>query len=281
MSDAAVMQPVTLCAGDRYPTEAQLFMPAAPGNYPLLAFSTGAFAHPDRYKKLLHPLAAAGYVIAAPIHQDYDGNTAEPKPTRDEVWQTRNLDILRCLHAGQPITAALAELGIGLGDYNSGVIGHSYGGLISQLAAGALAADADGSKPDRRVPGVGALVALSPPGPVPGNIDADGWSSIALPSFTQTGTTDILPGFIDDWAMHKAAYEATAPGDRSLWVGEGIDHYFNGVYGRERAFDGRTQRQFDALLDATIAFLDHYLKGAEPAPQAAQTADFTLTVDTP
>lgn len=275
------MVPVTLCAGDSYPTEAQLFMPPAPGTYPLLAFSTGAFSHPERYEKLLRPLAAAGYVIAAPLHQDYEGNRAEPKPTRDEVWQTRNLDILRCLHAGEPISAHLAERGISVGDFDNGVVGHSYGGLIAQLAAGARATDPDGSQPDRRIPGLGALVALSPPGPVPGNIDAEGWSSIAIPSFTQTGTADILPGFIDDWVMHKVAYQATPPGDRTLWVSEGIDHYFNGVYGREREVDDHSQKLFDAALTAIIAFLDHNLKGVEYPPRIPEIPGVTLTRDAP
>lgn len=257
------MLPITLCAADSYSTQVHLFMPPAPGEYPLLAFSTGAFSHPDRYLKLLNPLTAAGYVIAAPVHQDYEGNTAKPKPTRADVWRTRNLDILRCLHAGEPISTALADREITLGDFETGVIGHSYGGLIAQLAAGARATDPAGGQPDRRIPGLGAMIAMSPPGPVPGNIDAAGWFSIELPSFTQTGTTDILPGFVDDWEMHKAGYEATHAGDRTLWVGEGVDHYFNGIYGREREFDENTQRLFDAALDAIIAFLDHYLKGVE------------------
>ena len=274
------MQQVTLCAGDSYPTEIYLFMPREPGEYPLLAFSTGAFSHPDRYLKLLEPLAAAGYVIAAPVHLDYEGNTAAPKPTRPEVWRTRNLDILRCLQAGEPITAALATRKITLGDFPTGVLGHSYGGLIAQLAAGARATDPAGGQPDRRVPGLGAMIALSPPGPVPGNIDAAGWASIELPSFTQTGTADILPGFIDDWKLHTAAYEATAPGDRTLWVGEDIDHYFNGIYGREREFDGRTQQMFSAALAAMIAFLDHHLKGAEYR-QIPDTPGVSLTRDNP
>lgn len=279
MADAASVQTVTLCPGDSYSTEIELFTPPAAGEYPLLAFSTGAFSHPKRYRKLLLPLAAAGYIVAAPVHGDYEGSTAEPKPDRAEVWRTRNLDILRCLHAGEPITAALAERGISLGQFQTGVVGHSYGGLIAQLAAGARATDPAGGQPDRRVPGLGAMVAWSPPGPVPGNIDAAGWSSIELPSFTQTGTADILPGFIDDWRLHKAGYEATPPGKRTLWVGDGIDHYFNGIYGRERNVDVRSTNLFQAALDASIAFLDHYLKGAVYLPTQPAIPGATLIRD--
>jgi hypothetical protein len=279
VGDAVMMQPVTLCAGDSYSTEIQLFSPPAAGQYPLLAFSTGAFSHPDRYLKLLVPLAEAGYVVAAPVHQDYEGNTSEPKPSRSDVWQTRNLDILRCLHAGEPITAALAGCGISLGQFKTGVLGHSYGGLIAQLASGARATEPAGGQPDRRVSGLGAMVALSPPGPMPGSIDAAGWSSIELPSFTQTGTADILPGFVDDWKSHMAAYEATPAGNRTLWVGDGIDHYFNGIYGRERNFDVRSSELFQAALDCLIAFLDHHLKGAEYPSIMPDLPGATLTRD--
>lgn len=183
-----------------------------------MIFSHGAFSTYDRYDALLIPLAQAGFRIVAPNHID-----SEEHPERDAYDQAasmqKRIEDYAVLAAAFPAERTLA-------------IGHSYGALIAQIAAGA---QLDGMK-DAPVPGAGqppdAVIAVSPPGPVPGSISAAGWRQIGRPMLVVTGTTDILPGFIDDWRLHLVSYEASSHPHTYALVYEGMNHYMNGAYGR-------------------------------------------------
>jgi dienelactone hydrolase len=220
--------------------------PVKPGRYPLIAFSHGNFAAPSRYRAMLDPIAAAGYVIAAPMHVDSELMPRDKPPSMQFVWQSRNEDMALALAA----TPANAD------PRRRAAMGHSYGALNAQVAAGAVPAN----PPGRPAVLPQTLVAWSPPGPFPGLIEASGWASISTPSLTITGTSDIMPGFIDNWEQHRAAYDNTPRGKRWLWVGTGINHYFGGMFGREKAASLEDKRLFDRAIAATIAFLDTSFK---------------------
>lgn len=253
----------------------EILHPGRAGTYPLIVFSSGNFASPDRYRRLLDPIAAAGYVIASPVHLDAEVLALDPPEPPLQVWQTRNAEFAFLAAAPAELTALLAGEGVTLTPGKIGLMGHSYGALVAQTGAGAKAWQMTGPPPDQTIAGADALVVFSPPGPIPGAIVAEGWSSIALPSFTQTGTADILPGFVDDWRGHKVSYEQTAPGARWLWVGEDVDHYFGGIYGREKPAPAQIEALFDHALAATIAFLDIHLKDL---PDRAPTAPAAVTL---
>lgn len=238
----------------------EILHPGRAGNYPLIVFSSGNFASPDRYRRLLDPIAAAGYVIASPVHLDAEVLALDPPAPPLQVWQTRNEEFAFLAAAPAPLIKLLADNGVKLSPGRTGLMGHSYGALVAQTGAGAKAWQMTGPPPDRTIAGADVLVALSPPGPIPGTILAEGWNTIALPSFTQTGTADILPGFIDNWRSHLASHEQTPPGARWLWVGDGVDHYFGGIYGREKPAPPEIEVKFAHVLAATIAFLDTHLK---------------------
>ena len=277
-SDEPILIETRMALADGHSFPVEILLPARPGTYPLIIFSSGNFASPDRYSRLLKPIAQAGYVIASPVHLDAEVLALDPPADPVTVWQRRNDEF--AFLAGTPDALAMAarRYNVVIDGERLGLVGHSYGALVAQTGAGAQAWQMTGPPPDRTIAGADVLVAFSPPGPIPGAIVAEGWSSIALPSFTQTGTADILPGFVDDWRGHKAAYEQTAPGERWLWVGEGIDHYFGGVYGREKPAPPEVEAKFEHALAATIAFLDIHLKDA-PDRSPAATTGVTLTKD--
>ena len=253
--------------------EMTVFAPTEPGTYPLIAFSHGAFAAPDRYTAMLEPLAGAGFIILAPIHidsEDYPRAEGEPKrPPHPVTWATRNEDYVLALSPPDPVFEALGEKSLQIDPERLVALGHSYGALIAQLPGGALAFEPDGTQLDRTNAAVDAVVGWSPPGPMAGFMAEQGWSSLTTPSLTITGTADILPGFIDDWKAHKASYDYAPEGARAVWVGEGIDHYFGGVFGREKPTSAKERALFDRALARSL----HFMETHTASPQVCRLDD--------
>ena len=233
-----------------------VFAPATGGMYPLAAFSHGAFAAPDRYRAMLEPLAAAGFVVAAPMHVDSEDFAHEVPPSQSETWLTRNADMALALAPPSSVIDELRNRDLSLDPERTAAFGHSYGALIAQLTAGAQATEPSGVSPDRRNSAVNVVVGWSPPGPVPGFIEAEGWNSLAVPSLTITGTTDVFASSTDGWQVHAASYENAPSGLGALWVGEGIDHYSGGMFGREKPTAAASQRLFKQALEVSLEFLE-------------------------
>lgn len=243
-----------------------IIAPTRRGRYPLIAFSHGNFAAPSRYRAMLDPIAAAGYVIVAPLHVDSELMPHDKPPSPATVWQTRNEDLALALAASPP----------GADRRRRGVMGHSFGALNAQVAAGAVPASPPPSRP-AALPQT--LVAWSPPGPIPGLIEPGGWSSIATPALTITGTADVMPGFIDKWELHRVAHDQTPNGKRWLWVGNGINHYFGGMFGREKPASADDKRLFDRAVAVTVAFLDRSFNRRRACPVGATVPGELLEID--
>ena len=233
-----------------------VFMPEKAGVYPVAAFSHGAYASPTRYRKMLAPLAGAGYIIIAPMHVDSEEFGSQETPSRAVTWTTRNEDFALALTPPAVLLESLAASGYSVDTGKTAALGHSYGALIAHLAGGAIANEPDGSVMSHRNDQVDLVVGWSPPGPFPGMMEAEGWSTLAKPTLTITGTNDILPGFIDDWRDHAAAYDFGPLGYRALWVGDGIDHYFGGMFGREKPADENSIKLFQRALEVSLNFMD-------------------------
>jgi dienelactone hydrolase len=239
--------------------------PTKPGRYPLIAFSHGNFAAPSRYRAMLYPIAAAGYVVVAPMHVDSELMKHDKPPSQQFVWQSRNEDM----------ALALAATPVNTDPKRRAAMGHSYGALNAQIAAGAT--PANGPEKLKLLPQ--SLVAWSPPGPFPGLIEAKDWSTISTPSLTITGTSDILPGFVDQWELHRTAHDNTPKGKRWLWVGTGINHYFGGMFGREKPASSDEKRLFDRAIATTIAFLGKSLKQPNACPVGNTVSGEMLQID--
>ncbi|MEP2101230.1 MAG: hypothetical protein ABJP02_07630 [Parasphingorhabdus sp.] len=231
----------------------EMVHPDAPGKYPLVIFSHGAFASPNRYYALLKPVAAAGYIVLAPRHLDSEDWDRKERPSQTEIWESRGEDMSFIISPNSELAHITAKHGIILDYEHIAAMGHSYGALIAQIAAGARAIL---PTPLNRNPSVKAVIALSPPGITPNLIDKNGWERMFVPSLTITGTADILPGFIDDWKQHKHSYDFAPTGQRWLWVGEGVDHYFGGMIGREKPAPKKSKALFERSVATTISFLD-------------------------
>lgn len=254
----------------------EIIYPDNASEYPLLVFSHGAFSSPDRYYAVLKPIAAAGYVVVAPMHIDSEDFTQSEEPSQSQVWESRGEDIDLALSRNPDLYKLVTKQKLKIDYDNIAVMGHSYGALIAQLAGGAKAIP---PTPLRRNLFVQAVVAFSPPGSTPGLIDKDGWSSFSAPSLTITGTADILTGFNDDWKLHKHSYEYAPFGQRWLWVGEGVDHYFGGMIGREKPASEKSQLLFNRAVATTLDFLDKTLKKKAPSRLGSSISGETLTRD--
>lgn len=219
----------------------------------LVLFSHGAASSPRFYEAIFGPWLAAGFHILAPLHVD----SIEHPRTKDfpglASWKARLEDMrLLSAHVGKrPWIAA----------------GHSYGGLVALTMGGAAAVPPEGWSGPLHDANARAVVAFSPPAPIPVLCTAEGYGKVAVPALVQTGTADLLPGMTGEgWRGHLVPYEAAAPGgNRYGLVLEGVDHYFGGAICR---YDLPGPKQLDRLADATrisTLFVDAYGLGDKGA----------------
>lgn len=235
----------------------------------VIIFSHGAYATYDRYDVLLAAWAEDGYVVVAPQHVD-----SEEHPNR-EAYLTEDSQPLR-LEDYLELSALFAADGFEFDGLTfSGkqiAAGHSYGGLIALLAGGAVAAEGPLSFTENAVEPK-AVVAVSPPGALEGRIEAVGYSSVDKPTLVITGTTDVLPGFIDEWETHLDSFEASQPGLGYALVFEGMDHYFNGAFGRITPEGAASEFAIDTLNTQISVYLEAVLNGEAPSGAAWTQAD--------
>jgi len=204
---------------------------------PLIIFSHGANAAYDRYDALLLPFARAGYRVAAPNHTD-----SEEHPDRADFsppdWLPTRLEDYDVIASKYETNYRIAA-------------GHSFGGLIAQIAGGAeIASAATPVDPAYRP---NAVLAYSPPGPIPNYIEPHGWSKISVPILVTTGTKDIVPMMAEQWELHLVSFESAPPILSFALIYENMDHYMNGAYGRET--DAKSPERAQALNHMTKASL--------------------------
>ena len=224
------------------------------GAAPLLLFSHGAFSSPDKYRALLQPLAEAGFLVAAPLHADSEAwEGARPQRQEDGLaWRIADLRRLAAsedmiedatgIRPGGPLAAA----------------GHSFGALAAQVLGGARPGAAAGAVPADPPVDVAAVLAISPPGPIPEYIDAAGWSEVSAPQLVVTGTADVVPPLVTDWRQHLASYEA-ASAPAYLFVAEGGDHYFGNIIGRTEYAGPPQSEPFAKAVEHSVDFLQAYV----------------------
>lgn len=205
-------------------------------------FSHGAASSPWKYARLLEPLCDVGYEIWAPLHVDSTEHPATAQFKGMASWAARLQDM-------QALSTMTGSRYIAMG--------HSYGALVS-LTLGGAKPSAPPEFADRlRDSRVSAVVALSPPGPITGFVDAAAYSSLDVPALIQTGDRDIPLGLADArWQDHLVAYDAaSANGSRYALVLEGVDHYFGSAICRPEL---PVPPQL-AMLSSTVEFVELFI----------------------
>lgn len=188
----------------------------------LVLFSHGAFSSPHLYEALFGMWVADGWHVLAPLHVDSEQHPRTKDYPGLTSWKARIED--------------MRALSVYVGKRPWVAAGHSYGGLVALTMGGAAAVPPPGITGPLSDANVRAVVAFSPPAPVPVLCTAEGYAKLSVPALIQTGTADNppaapgvapLPGA---WKGHLAPYDAAAPGgNRYGLVLEGVDHYFGGL----------------------------------------------------
>jgi dienelactone hydrolase len=204
-----------------------------------------------------------GRVVAAPQHPDSEDDPGRATVDRATLPARRAAELTAVIGAIAEIEAALS-LTAAVDRIDRGRIaaaGHSFGALIAQALGGAR---------DHRDARVSSIVAFSPPGPVPGLCDAEGWSHIAVPQLVVTGTADTLPVIAPTWEAHAASFEAARVPGSALWVGTNVDHYFGNRIQRL----SRESPDESAAFAEALRLADAFLDGAPLRPSHALTHAF-------
>lgn len=174
--------------------------------------STGHGSWPERYAVLAGLLDEHGYATLAPLHVDSVRHPDRAKFTMKDSFGERIADM-----AATSAYAAKAFPGLPVI-----AVGHSFGTLTALCRAGGLSYAGD-----FRDPSVRAVLGFSSPGRIPGLIQPNAYSSVAVPIMLITGTADFVPGFVTDPADHLLPVE-TAQAPAFGLVVAGADHDFVG-----------------------------------------------------
>lgn len=223
-----------------------------------ILFSHGALSSPAKYQALLAPWAAAGFDVWAPLHVDSTDHPDTADFPGLASWPARLEDMAAlAAHVGAPHPVAA---------------GHSYGGLVALTMGGAAAERPSGYLGPMRDPRVRAVVAFSPPGPIPGLVSTRGYAALAVPALIQTGTADVPPAGMSGeagWRAHLAAFDAAEPGgDRFALVLDAVDHYFGGLICQSEVPGPRQSMQLVRAVEVSTLFLQGYGERL-PAPKRA------------
>ena len=222
-----------LPASDTRSLPTKVFAPAdgLPGRpYPLIVFAHGSGGLGTGYDVLLRTWAAAGYVVAAPAFPVATEN-AEPGAWIDDL---PNLPADVSFVADQMVKrdAGLVDPG------RIGAAGHSMGAMVTLTVA------ANTCCHDARIKAAVVLAGRETPG------SGQYWSHIRTPILFVHGDADDNVPYADG----RRAY-ADAPPPRFLLTVLGGDH------GDPYTADASDPRA-NLVVDATVGFFDHYLKGA-------------------
>lgn len=205
-----------------------------------ILFSHGAGSAPWKYTPLVTQWLDNGYQVFGPLHVDSTDHPHHDRYTGFASWTTRlqDMQILADTYGGESYIAA----------------GHSYGGLTALVKGGAVALIPDGVPVPVADNRVKLVLAFSPPGAIPGFIEKQGYSKLAVPALIQTGTADVPIGSAAGWQTHLDAYQAVERGgNRYALVLDDVDHYFGGLICRpELPGPHQTAQMQEALRISTL-----------------------------
>ncbi|WP_295207549.1 alpha/beta hydrolase [uncultured Brevundimonas sp.] len=243
---SAIAQPVSSAVEAAEITPVQIRVPApdgraipisiwtAPAERGVVVFSHGYNGSPTAYARILSAWAAHGFTVIAPLHVDSLRHPEHEKYDNRAAFSTRLIDlgvargIAAHAHSDKPLIVA----------------GHSFGSLMSVIEGGAVTAAGPAGDP-----AVKGVIAFSSAGSIPGLVTSDSYRTLDRPLLVITGDQDLVPGFVSDWRDHRAPFDNSPAGDKTLMIFAGADHQLPGTAQGE---------QFDQIIRATEDFLDAY-----------------------
>lgn len=258
-------------------TPVRAVYPRAPGTYPLVLFSHGAFSAGDMYDDLLCAWAKHGYAVFAPTHIDSTKRGTERYDQRATAkWPTRVRELVTLLDRAERGDLDLPGFEGELDTKRVAAIGHSLGALITMALSGLATVDAESdTRIEYRDPRVDVFVSLAGPGELP-FVPADAWAQLTLPGLVLTGTKDVAMGDTGrSWTWRRQSFDLAPPGDKYLLVIDGGDHYLGGQVGRDDLPlvdpDGH---QVEAVNRAIERFLAAYLRDDAKALSALASGNW-------
>ena len=241
------------------PFVVQVTRPVGKSESPVIIFSHGFKCELEGNDPLVAHWASYGYTVIQPRHLDAEPDSKAEAYPQEVVWTERRRDMERSLDLIDQIDAAIPGLRTSLDLSTVIAAGHSYGGLTAQ-SAGGLKTFSRGEpnvlvhEPDGRFK---AIVAVSPPGRMPGFLDEQSSLSIDRPMIVTTGTEDFIPPMMPTWEVHADTYRDAVPGEKYLAVVQGADHRFGGLICGDVGTEPMPE-QMATLNAATLAFIDLY-----------------------
>ena len=262
--------------GGARPVPFRVAYPDAPGRYPVVVFSHGAFCAPQNYAVITDEWAAHGYVVVLPDHPDSLNSQPPLRPDQMGNLTATRVGDLDALLGNLDEVARLAGIPGRLDTGRLAVAGHSYGTVIAMAKAG-LWLRGPAGQPERHLDArLKGAVLLSGVGPMDELMAPDAFKGLAVPLIATGGTLDVgnTGGpVIHPWEWRMSPYTLAPPGDRYSVVLDKGDHYLGGLLCRPDR--GGDDDPAGAAIDATLtlAFLDAYVKGDGRAARFLRTAD--------
>ncbi|MBX2846795.1 MAG: hypothetical protein KTR16_00630 [Acidiferrobacterales bacterium] len=254
-------------AGQRL-VDVSVSYPEGAGEFPLIVFSHGHALDNQSYYNLTDYWVARGYVVTAPMHLD-SGGDLEAASLVTEKYGSDWISVARLLEM-QTIIDQIDSIADTLPNFSGQILidriiaaGHSYGALSSQQLSGAkveLQGNSIYPIPSKLISeSVVAVVAISPPGLMPGHLSEATWQEYSTPQLVVTGPNDFFPHIWPSYEDHFISYLTAQEGNNYLLVLDEMDHYLGNLIGRlER--DGPPQTlALQNLSEISLTFIESYL----------------------
>jgi pimeloyl-ACP methyl ester carboxylesterase len=253
---------LVLTHADERTTSIRVFYPNQYPPFPVIVFSPGFGSGKDQYDAVIEHWVSFGYIVVATDHADSGGTVSAIMASIDlgemGLIKSRVQDVTLVMNSLETVDGGKIHE---LGNLKQVVAaGHSFGALIAQMMAGAVAVSEEGEVAAYQGPPVEAVVALSPPGEMFDVIKAESWSNMRGPALMTTGTWDVDARFWTDWTAHLLSFENAKAGEQYALVVDGADHYLGNLICR---LDRNEPPQHDALAmvnTVTAAFLNAYIR---------------------
>lgn len=261
--------------GPRGPIVMRITAPQSGAHLPVLVFAHGAALGRSDYRPLVEGIARAGYVVVQPDFPDASADGIPPAGWPAGTWRIR-YDTLAWIGTHLPtVIKSVPGLERRVDFSRTAVAGHSFGGHSAALAMGARV---EGMTAEAALP-YRAAVLLSAPGNWDGlsatwktrapYLKVD-WSQMRGPVLMANGTADTGPMSDLGAIWHDDGFERASAGhDICLMHVEGAGHYLGGIDSALRPPTGdTTAARRAAVLDTSVAFLDHALNRSTTAARA-------------